>query len=185
MKITSFGGMALVCLVAAGPFVANGAFAGTSATTTTCSANYKADKAAGKVPAGQTWSQYLSTCAAGLNSGTTAAAAPVAPAAKVAAAAPAAKTVAAPAAVAVVTPAVTPAATAPVAKVAAKPVTPTVAAATGTAGATGTQTPGQLAEQDRERQCGAMWKTDKAAGKVTAGETWPQYWSQCNTKLKG
>ena len=42
----------------------------------------------------------------------------------------------------------------------------------------------QLAERSRQKQCGAQWKADKAAGK-TASQTWPQYWSACSKRLKG
>lgn len=48
----------------------------------------------------------------------------------------------------------------------------------------GAQSPAMVAMHDRQRQCGQMWKADKAAGKVPAGQTWPQYWSACNTRLK-
>ncbi len=41
------------------------------------------------------------------------------------------------------------------------------------------------AMHDRQRKCGQMWSADKAAGKIPAGQTWPKYWSACNTKLKG
>ncbi len=41
------------------------------------------------------------------------------------------------------------------------------------------------AMHDRQRKCGGMWQADKAAGKIAAGQTWPKYWSACNTKLKG
>lgn len=53
-----------------------------------------------------------------------------------------------------------------------------------TAGAK-TQTANQLAAHDRIKQCGVMWKAAKAAGSLPAGQTWPQYWSSCNTQLKG
>ena len=43
----------------------------------------------------------------------------------------------------------------------------------------------QQAMYDRERQCGQQWKADKAAGKVPAGQKWPQYWSACNKRMKG
>ncbi len=49
----------------------------------------------------------------------------------------------------------------------------------------GAQSPAMVAMHDRQRQCGAQWKTDKAAGKIPAGQTWPKYWSACNTRLKG
>ena len=41
-----------------------------------------------------------------------------------------------------------------------------------------------MAARERQKKCGAEWKEAKAAGK-TAGMKWPQYWSQCNTRLKG
>ena len=55
--------------------------------------------------------------------------------------------------------------------------------------ATTTRTPGQptAAQQAmyaRERQCGAQFKADKAAGKLPAGQKWPQYWSACNKRMK-
>jgi hypothetical protein len=40
------------------------------------------------------------------------------------------------------------------------------------------------AEYARERACGKEWKTEKAAGKVQAGMTWPQYWSECDKRKK-
>jgi len=43
---------------------------------------------------------------------------------------------------------------------------------------------GRQAMVARERACGAEWKAAKAAGTVPAGMKWPQYWSQCNTRLK-
>ena len=45
-------------------------------------------------------------------------------------------------------------------------------------------TAGQMAARERQRKCGAEWKEAKASGK-TAGTKWPQYWSQCNARLKG
>ena len=48
----------------------------------------------------------------------------------------------------------------------------------------GAQSPAMVAMHNRQRQCGQMWKADKAAGKIPAGQTWPKYWSACNTRLK-
>lgn len=48
----------------------------------------------------------------------------------------------------------------------------------------GAQSPAMVAMHDRQRQCAQQWKADKAAGKVPAGQTWPQYWSACNTRMK-
>jgi hypothetical protein len=49
----------------------------------------------------------------------------------------------------------------------------------------GAQSPAMVAMHDRQRQCGAQWKADKAAGKIQPGQKWPQYWSACNKRLKG
>ena len=45
-------------------------------------------------------------------------------------------------------------------------------------------TDGRQAMYARERACGAEWKADKAAGKIEKGQTWPKYWSACNTRKK-
>jgi hypothetical protein len=42
---------------------------------------------------------------------------------------------------------------------------------------------GQLAMDKRIKECGVLWQKAKTDGK-TNGLKWPQYWSQCNTKLK-
>ena len=110
-----------------------------------CGAKYQAAKTAKTLPAGQTWNQYLAQCRGTLPK--TAAAAPVAPAAK------------------------------PIGTAAAAPVAPAKTARA--------QSPAMAAVHDRQRQCGAQWKADKAAGKIPAGQTWPKYWSACNTRLKG
>ncbi len=55
------------------------------------------------------------------------------------------------------------------------------------AAATGEKKPvssGRQAMIARERACGAEWKADKAAGKIPAGQKWPQYWSECNKRKK-
>jgi hypothetical protein len=44
--------------------------------------------------------------------------------------------------------------------------------------------PGQIAARERQKKCGAEWKTAKAAGKIAKGMKWPQYWSACNKRLK-
>ncbi len=44
---------------------------------------------------------------------------------------------------------------------------------------------GRAAMLGRERQCGAEWRSTKATLVVqTPGLKWPQYWSQCNKRLK-
>ncbi len=41
---------------------------------------------------------------------------------------------------------------------------------------------GRAAMIARARACGADWKAAKAAGQIPAGQKWPQYWSECNTR---
>ncbi|MCX5496469.1 hypothetical protein OSH11_17315 [Kaistia dalseonensis] len=45
-------------------------------------------------------------------------------------------------------------------------------------------TPGQQAAIVRIKACGAEWQANKKAGKLPAGAKWPQYWSDCNKRLK-
>jgi len=56
---------------------------------------------------------------------------------------------------------------------------PAPAPAAGAAGKTGRQ-----AMVARERACGAEWKADKAAGRIPAGQKWPQFWSECDKRKK-
>jgi hypothetical protein len=61
------------------------------------------------------------------------------------------------------------------------------AAASDPAAPTGARRPrsaAQTATASRQHECGNQWKADKAAGKITPGQTWPQYWSACNKRLK-
>ena len=44
--------------------------------------------------------------------------------------------------------------------------------------------PGQLKTQARMKQCGALWRADRAAGGIEAGMTWPKYLHGCNARLK-
>ena len=44
---------------------------------------------------------------------------------------------------------------------------------------------GQMAARERQKTCGAEWKTAKEANKIEAGMKWPKFWSQCNARLKG
>jgi hypothetical protein len=41
-----------------------------------------------------------------------------------------------------------------------------------------------MSGRERQKKCSAEWKEAKAAGK-TAGQKWPQFYSACNTRLKG
>ena len=79
------------------------------------------------------------------------------------------------------TPATKPAA--PAAAAAAAPKPAKVAPAAKPARTPGQATAAQQAMYARERQCGAQWKADKAAGR-TGSQTWPQYWSACNKRTK-
>jgi hypothetical protein len=69
------------------------------------------------------------------------------------------------------------------------PATPTTAAPAPAAGGSTAAKPasgasGRQAMIARERACGAEWKADKAAGKIPAGQKWPQYWSECDKRKK-
>jgi hypothetical protein len=167
MNLTRNFKTALVAMTAFGGLMASPAFAADNAMKA-CGAKYQAAKAANSLPAGQTWNQFLSSCRASMP--------------KAAAATPAAA--AKPAKAAMAAPAATKAG--PMAPMAAKPMAaakPAKAAAAPRA--PGTFTPGQQAAHDRQRACGQQWSAAKAAGRIPAGQTWPQYWSQCNTRMKG
>ena len=43
---------------------------------------------------------------------------------------------------------------------------------------------GQLAARERQKKCATEWKEAKATSKVEKGQTWPQFWSACNKRLK-
>lgn len=82
-------------------------------------------------------------------------------------------------------------ATAPTAAPAAPAPAPTAAAPAPAAPAASAAAPGakpvsagRQAMIARERACGADWKAAKAAGKIPAGQKWPQYWSECNKRKK-
>ncbi len=67
------------------------------------------------------------------------------------------------------------------------PATPTTAAPLPSAGAATPSAAGKTGRQAmvaRERACGAEWKADKAAGRIPAGQKWPQYWSECDKRKK-
>lgn len=78
-----------------------------------------------------------------------------------------------------------PAAAAPAASTAAKPAAkPAATAATTTSTEKKKSSPAQEAMYERERACGKEWKAAKAANKVPASMKWPQYWSECNKRMK-
>ncbi|NIX77209.1 hypothetical protein [Microvirga terricola] len=45
-------------------------------------------------------------------------------------------------------------------------------------------TAGQLAARERMHKCSAEWKEAKAKGAVAKDAKWPQFWSECNKRLK-
>jgi hypothetical protein len=125
-----------------------------------CSAEWKAMKAAGTVPAGMAWKDFVAAkCVVD-------ASATPAPAVK-----PAKKK-----------------ATQVVATQDPTPADPAVVADTGdvkTVDKNGKPfTPGQLAAHARARACGQEWRAAKAAGQIQLGQKWPQFWSECNTRMK-
>jgi hypothetical protein len=148
-----------------------------------CSAAWKAMKAAGTVPAGMKWKEFV---AAGCQA-PAASAAPAAPAPKMAAPAAPAPKMAAPA-VPVVPAAPAAAATkmaAPAAKMAAPAATAAAPAAGDMLDKNGKpMSAGEAAKVSRQRACGVKWKAAKAAGTLPAGQTWPQFYSACNKELK-
>ena len=60
-----------------------------------------------------------------------------------------------------------------------------IAKSNSSAASTGKQpgTPGQQAMYKRIRMCGAQWRAAK--GEISTSQKWPQYWSACNSRLKG
>jgi hypothetical protein len=77
-------------------------------------------------------------------------------------------------------PAPAPAAAAPAPAQAPKPA---AVAPAPTKPAAATATGGKAGEVSRIKACGAEWKEAKAAGK-TAGQKWPQFWSDCDKRKK-
>lgn len=119
-----------------------------------CGAEWQKLKADGKVQPGQTWKSYLADCR---------------------------KAKAATADEDATPPEPTKAAPAPATAAPAKPAAPAAAAP---AAGEKPLTPGQLAARERIKKCGAEWTAAKEAGKIKAGQKWPQYWSDCNKRLK-
>lgn len=72
----------------------------------------------------------------------------------------------------------------PAATTAAKPATPATPATPAATAGEKPLTPGQQAARERIKKCGAEWTAAKEAGKIKAGQKWPQYWSDCNKRLK-
>ncbi|PPE81490.1 hypothetical protein C3941_01890 [Kaistia algarum] len=136
---------------------------GKSPAMAACSDEWAKLKADGKVPAGQTWPKFWSQCAKDYAAAHPDEATP--PKAKAAKATKADdEDLGAPL---------------PDPEVAAK-VDPNKPAVTGKR----EPTPGQKAAWARMRSCGAEWQAAKKAGTLATGAKWPQYWSDCNKRLK-
>jgi hypothetical protein len=144
-----------ICAVFVGLMLVSAPASAQQKTAKACADEWKANKEANQA-AKITEKAYVTKCRADSASASASA--------KPAAAAPAPAPTAAPAAA----PAPKPAAAAPA------PAKPAAAAPSG----------GKAAEVTRIKACGADWKADKAAGKVPAGQKWPQYWSECNKRKK-
>ncbi len=153
-----------------------------------CGRKYQTAKSANALN-GQSWQDFLKACRAEVNSD----AAPAAPAAvaPAPAPAPAAAAAPAPAPAPAVAPAPAPApavapAPAPAPAVAPAPAAAQTPAPAPAAPAAKPVSAGQAAAHERQRQCGAEWKAKKAEIlKANPKAKWPQYWSECNKRLKG
>ncbi|MDI3470830.1 MAG: hypothetical protein OJF62_002893 [Pseudolabrys sp.] len=154
MKSMRFGKLALLGLF----LCAAAALPANAATMKECAAQWQQMKAA-KTTGGKTYKEFSKECMHG-----TAAAAP--------ASAPATTTTAKPAAKPA--PATTTAAPSP----------STMSKPAATTTEKKAASPGREAMYERERACGKEWKEAKAANKVPAGMKWPQYWSECNKRMK-
>lgn len=148
-----------------------------------CGTQYQAAKAANELK-GQSWQDFLKACRARLAEQPAPAETPAA------AAPPAAPTVAAPApAPAAPAPEPAPVAASPApAPAAVAPSASPPAAATPPAAAKPAAKPAsdsKAAQQARQKTCGAEWKAKKAElQKADPKLKWPQYWSECNKRLK-
>lgn len=141
-----------------------------------CGTQYRAAKAANELK-GQTWQDFLKACRTRL-------AEQPAPAEAPAAAAPTAAATPAPATAPAPTPAPAPAPAPAVAETPAAAPAPAPAAAAPKAAAKPAGE-GKTAQASRQKKCGAEWKAKKAElQKADPKLKWPQYWSECNKRLK-
>ena len=65
-----------------------------------------------------------------------------------------------------------------------KPTVASAPAATPSATEAKSGSPGREAMYTRERACGAEWKAMKANGTRPAGTKWPQFWHECDVRMK-
>lgn len=149
-----------------------------------CGEKWRAAKAAGAVVAGTTWPQYLKSCRSETVAGATKPAqlAVVKPATAAAATVdidPATASSGDPAAAGDSAPAAASNSAAPPVSAKTKP-----AKAKTAKPLTAKQTLAFAATNARKKTCGAAWQQANAAGTIPAGQTWPKFWSECNTRLK-
>ena len=142
--------------LSSGAFFAPGNAATNSSYMKSCSTQWQGMKQAGTVPAGMKWTGFLKTCSS--SSTATQASAPQTQI----------NSQPAPSKKVGKTATLAPASNVPV-----------VAPATN-----GSAPTAQLAEQTRIKECGTEWKSAKAANTVPVGQTWPQFWSACDARLK-
>jgi hypothetical protein len=166
---SGFGSVGFAGAIAAGAMLLFAADANAQSVQKQCGDQWKAAKAAGSVPEGQKWADYLKECRARMAGG--------------AAAAPAVTTspIGQPAPANPLKPSAAPAATTAV---------PTAAPETAGTAAAGQKpkkpmSPGMAAFHAREVKCGEEWRTNTDQIKAqTPGITWPKYLSACNKRLK-
>lgn len=139
------------------------AHAATNATMTTCFEQWQSAKDAGSEPKGELWADYYKKCAARLKKGTGA----NGKASKTKVTKPAATTDKASADI---------------------PPEPTVAdqvkAIPSKDAAGKALSAGEIAFRRRIKKCGVEWHQDQDRGYLPEGETWSQFWSACNMRLK-
>ncbi|HVW57103.1 MAG TPA: hypothetical protein VHC00_15585 [Rhizobiaceae bacterium] len=178
--------------------------AAASSVTKECSAKYKAAKAAGTLN-GQKWPQFLSSCSASMKGDTAAASTAAAPKSEMKKETKEASTTKAPSCTAQYKSAKAGGTLAGKtrkqfmadckagggsAEESAPAPEPKSASSSNYKAATVDKngkplTASQIAFRKRIHECSVEWHQAKDAGKLKAGQKWPQFWSACNKRLKG
>jgi hypothetical protein len=139
------------------------AHAATNATMTTCFEQWQSAKDAGTEPKGELWADYYKKCAARMK--------------KTMGVDKKASTTR--------TKAKKPAADEASTEVPPEPTTADQAKAIPTKDASGKAlSAGEIAFRRRIKKCGVEWHQDQDKGYLPESETWPQFWSACNMRLK-
>jgi hypothetical protein len=140
------------------------AHAVTNATMTTCFEQWQSAKDAGTEPKGELWADYYKKCAARLKKGSSAAK-KTSSTTRTKAKKPAANEVST--------------------EVPPEPTDADRAKAIPTKDASGKAlSAGEIAFRRRIKKCGVEWHQDQDKGDLPENETWPQFWSACNMRLK-